>query len=623
MNTRWLFALLFGILCYAGGIPDDIHEKLYYPMDLFTYEQIKHGGSILYFIGIIYMFLGIMQLHQYYLGPCLECLTKIKFVEEDTMISIVRPIAVCAPEFFMCLFTTVFGVTDIGISAFLGTNAFTACIDRGVMFFIAGPLGEIDWFTGYREMLTYIITLFAVAMCLLSNDIVLWNAIIMIVIYFIYWLFMQFNQVIEKKFKSAVGDTKEEDPRLSDSEIKRIHGLKRRKLLNTPEAILKEKYRYENGYVLCEYKGVKAKAMARQVEGSRPKLWKFYNATNKMLCSLMHRKLRYQIKRVTYDPTAPMDEASIIDIENAEFVPKVIPKASTKKVYPIDVNPEAVIDDIQDEKVIERRRKLELLKLMHLEDEDQKYYIKAANMQWKSLVWPSDGGFFRKAFYLIVLPIRAAFYLTLPTPRIPLEDEFNKLPLIYLISLVWMSIFAYFLSWWIVSVSVAYDIPFLILPMILLPLGLLLRDFPHWIQFKRRVDALRRKLEYEVELKDRINYLKSAGIDEKHTADLEKLVSELALQPHKEVIRENYSGPIFSFTLGSSSTWLIYNIVKGSIDLTSSNTWLQVLLLMTVIILKLIFIVKFKFRTSLTLFFIHLGIYICYFFLVIICEYVG
>ena len=621
MNVIWL--LLLGISYSAKSIPEDIEDKLYYPNNAFTYEQIKYGASVFYFLGMIYMFLGIMQLHQYYLAPCLECLSKTKFVEEDTMISTIKPIAVSAPEFFMCLFTTVFGVTDVGISAFLGTNAFTACIDRGVMFVIAGPLGVIDWFTGYREMLTYSITLFAVSMCLLNNDIVLWDAIIMIAIYFIYWLFMQFNQVIEKKFKSAVGDGKDEDPRLSDGEIKQTHKLKRRNLLNTPEAILKENYMYENGYVLCDYKGVKRKVMARQVEKSRPKLCKFYNVTNKIFCALAHRKLRYQIKRIVYDPTAPMDEVSIIANEDTQFVPKVSPKPNMNKVFPIDVNPEAIIDDTHDERAIERMKKLELLKLMHLEDDIQKYYTGIDNMQWKSLVWPSDSGFFSKVFYIIVLPIRIAFYLTVPTPRIPLEEEFNKLPLIYLISLIWMAIFAYFLSWWIVVVSVAYKIPFLILPMIVLPLGLLLRDFPHWVQFKRRVNALKRKLQYEAELKDRVNYLKSAGINEKHTAEIEKLLNEIALQPHKEVIQENYSAPIFSFTVGSSSTWLIYNIVKGDIVLTSNTTWIQLLLLMAVILIKLIFLRKFKFRTSTTLFFIHLGIYICYFILVIVCEFIG
>lgn len=625
MRILWFssLALLLGTFGSAKNIPDDIDDKLYYPPDAFTYEQIKHGGCILYFIGMVYMFLGIMQLHQYYLGPCLECLRKIKFVEDDTMTSTVRPIAVSAPEYFMCIFTTVFGVTDVGISAFLGTNAFTACIERGVMFAIAGSLGEIDWFTGYREMLTYIVTLFAVAMCLLSNDIVLWNTIVMLIIYFIYWLFMQFNQVIEKKFKSAVGDKKEDDPRLSDVAIKDSHRLKRRQLLNTPENILREEYKYENGYILCDYKDVKLKVTARQVEGSRPKLWKLYNATNKILCALTHRKLRYQIKRTTYDPTAPMDEHSQVEEYKIVFVSKMAPEGSSKKVVPASAEPEIVMEDIHDDKAAERQKELELTKIMHLEDDNKEYYSKTVNMQWKSLVWPKEAGFWGKLFYLIVLPIRALFYLTVPNPRIPVEDEFNQLPLIYLISFVWMGIFAYCLSWWIVSVSVAYDIPFLILPMIVLPLGLLLRDFPHWTHFKHRIDVLKRKLEYEVELKDRVNYLKATGLEEKHTVELERLLNELVLQPHKEFIEENYSGPIFSFTLGSSSTWLIYTIVKGSIDLTSNNTWIQILLLMGVIVFKLIFIIRFKFKSSMTLFFIHLGIYICYFVLVIVCEYIG
>ena len=388
MRLPWI--VYFLLLEYVAPEQQPIEEMLHYPTDIFTYDQIKNGGSVLYFIGIFYMFCGIMQLHLIYLGPCLQCLSKIKIVEEDTMISTVRPIAMSAPEYFMCIFSTVFGVTDVGISAFLGTNAFTACIERGGMFLIAGSLGEIDWFTGYRELITYSVVLLVISMCLITNDIVLWNTILLIVIYFFYWLFMQFNQVIEKKFKSAVGEKKEEDPRLLDEEIRDLHRLKRRNVLNTPEAIMKEEYQMENGYVMCEYNDIKLKTTPRQVEFIRPKLLKFYNVTNKILCGIANKKLRYQAKRISYDPTAPANEKSEMDFICEEVVPKFTAKSTTTKIFPTDNNHgRANIEDLNDAKAMERQQQIELNKIMNVEESDAEYYSETLNMQWKSLVWPS------------------------------------------------------------------------------------------------------------------------------------------------------------------------------------------------------------------------------------------
>eukprot|EP00831_Metopus_contortus_P037753 TRINITY_DN2973_c0_g1_i3.p2 TRINITY_DN2973_c0_g1~~TRINITY_DN2973_c0_g1_i3.p2 ORF type:complete len:217 (+),score=45.88 TRINITY_DN2973_c0_g1_i3:62-712(+) len=169
----------------------------------------------------------------------------------DTMESTIEPIAVTAPESLMCLFSTFFGVTDVGISAFLGTNAFTACIERGTLIFLAGRFGEIDWYTGFRDMITYAFTLFCTAMILMDSTIAVWNTIVMLLIFFVYWLFMKFNKYIEKFLRETMRLRKKfkVGPRLCDEEIRAIHCLKRRENEYKPEDYLDYVYEIRDGFI--------------------------------------------------------------------------------------------------------------------------------------------------------------------------------------------------------------------------------------------------------------------------------------------------------------------------------------------------------------------------------------
>eukprot|EP01022_Parablepharisma_sp_SALTPOND_P013750 TRINITY_DN1846_c1_g1_i1.p2 TRINITY_DN1846_c1_g1~~TRINITY_DN1846_c1_g1_i1.p2 ORF type:complete len:5107 (+),score=843.18 TRINITY_DN1846_c1_g1_i1:25620-40940(+) len=255
LHLFFLFATFF-IVTYASSARD-YADGMHYPPDMFNYDQINNGAAVFYFLGLLYMFFGIMQVHRLYLEPCLHLFRKTKTFDDDTMDSTVVPIATTAPESFISFFATFFGVTDVGISAFLGTNAFTACVERGVLILIAGAFGEIDWYTSLRDMITYAITLFAISMLLTNGSIDTSNTILMLLIFFVYWAFMQFNKTIEKYARQAVylKNKFRVGPRLTDSQISEIHSLKRRVFESLPESYIETPYKLENGWVECTYQG--------------------------------------------------------------------------------------------------------------------------------------------------------------------------------------------------------------------------------------------------------------------------------------------------------------------------------------------------------------------------------
>lgn len=224
---------------------------LHYPSRPFSDDQMRSGAATLYFIGLFYMFIGIMQIHRLYLQPCLRVFKKMKTFSQGTMESLVIPISVTAPEYFIAAYGCFLGVTDIGISAFLGTNAFTACVEKGILILFAGTLVEIDWYIAIRDMTTYSVTLLCTAMLITDGSIQDWNCVVLLLVFFIYWIFMSFNVYIEKnarewnrlRIKFAVG------PRLPDDEIQALHYILRRDGASTPELILEAKYEIKNDLI--------------------------------------------------------------------------------------------------------------------------------------------------------------------------------------------------------------------------------------------------------------------------------------------------------------------------------------------------------------------------------------
>jgi len=260
MKNNWYsFSALCVLLIYCTPAklvntrlsPRDYKDELHYPRPLFDYDQITNGICVLYFLGLLYIFFGIKQLHKLYLKPCLDLFRTTNTFDEDTMASTVEPIAITATETFISFYATFLGVTDVGISAFLGSNAFTACVERGVMILFAGAYGEIDWYVSLRDMITYAICLLAIGLLLSNGTITTTNAILMLLIFFVYWLFMQCNSKIETYARKSFKLRKlyKVPPRSKDEEIANINRIERRELEYLPEYYIDSDYVVKDGWL--------------------------------------------------------------------------------------------------------------------------------------------------------------------------------------------------------------------------------------------------------------------------------------------------------------------------------------------------------------------------------------
>ena len=390
--------------------------------------------------------------------------------------------------------------------------------------------------------------------------------------------------------------------------------------------------------------------------GTKTKLCKWYSATNKLLCGIVVNRIKARIER-DMAASAKKEERekrylqeteegqqdmipdnNIIASENPPILASenVLPSdnfppsdrpgmdnvdAAMSSHPEISKEPEGLNERVNSkgEEIQQVKDRIELdklrsLKLTQSESEDEDNF---ADLQKESISWPKHPGFWNKVARVILYPVNLMLYFTIPTPRIARDKEPNYLPLIFTLCLIWMGIFAYLITWWLVALSIAFDLPFLVLPMFLLPAGLFLRDFPHWLEFRKRIVQLENKAKADAEKSSEDDKKKSSSTRQFY----DKSTTKSDQTEYKERIPEYYSGPIFTFTMGTSLTWLLYTLIQGKIKLTSDRIFEQILLLAGIVISKIILIVISGFTTPKWLFYAHMVIYSIYLIIVLVIEF--
>jgi len=166
------------------------------------------------------------------------------------------------------------------------------------------------------------------------------------------------------------------------------------------------------------------------------------------------------------------------------------------------------------------------------------------------------------------------------------EDKENFWPLSLFCASVWIWFYTFLIVWWTYTVTQAYKLHFSILPMILYPFGIALRDQKKFMDMKKSLAAFSK------------------------------------LDGQRLSLAETFSGPIFQITGLMGIAWMTYIGVKGgSVTFINEGIQYQMPLLLGVIIVKFVVLGLNKFRTSKKLFYINLGFYTIFLILVILIDY--
>ena len=200
-----------------------------------------------------------------------------------------------------------------------------------------------------------------------------------------------------------------------------------------------------------------------------------------------------------------------------------------------------------------------------------------------SLVWPK--GALKRIRYLLFAPLTWTQFISIPDVMVPGRQNFY--PLTLFMSIFWIYLYTYVIVWFTYLLSQAWGINRSIIPLIVYPIGISIRDR------KKLLDFIEVKKMFEEEL------------------------------PEQEIsLAETFSGPIFQMTGLVGFTWLIKILLGGgTISFENANIQYQAPLLLFCVVAKYISVLFFKFRTSKKLFGFNLALYAAFTLFALIIDY--
>jgi hypothetical protein len=80
----------------------------------------------------------------------------------------------------------------------------------------------------------------------------------------------------------------------------------------------------------------------------------------------------------------------------------------------------------------------------------------------------------QKIKYVLLFPHTLMQFCTVPNPMVEGREQFYPLTLVC--ATIWIWAYSFLIVWWTYAVTMAYDLHFSIVPMVLYPFGIVLRD---------------------------------------------------------------------------------------------------------------------------------------------------
>ena len=189
----------------SGSEVDPLDAGSLYPPDLFTLDQMKSGAVILHVVGMVYMFVALAIICDEFFVPSLVVLIQILHISEDVAGATFMAAGGSAPE----LFTSIIGVfiahSDVGIGTIVGSAVFNILFVIGMCAMFSVTVLTLTWWPLFRDVTFYSVSLCCLIAFFLDQRIYWWEALILLLLYVAYVIFMKFNHKVESWVKSRIG----------------------------------------------------------------------------------------------------------------------------------------------------------------------------------------------------------------------------------------------------------------------------------------------------------------------------------------------------------------------------------------------------------------------------------
>ncbi|XP_003963952.2 sodium/potassium/calcium exchanger 3 [Takifugu rubripes] len=170
-----------------------IHE---FPKDYFTNEERIEGAVGLHVLCAVYMFYALALVCDDYFVPSLEKICERLQLSEDVAGATFMAAGSSAPE----LFTSVIGVFitkgDVGVGTIVGSAVFNILCIIGVCGIFAVQVIHLSHWPLLRDSVYYTLSISALIVFIYDEKVVWWEALTLILMYFVYILIMKLNSRI-------------------------------------------------------------------------------------------------------------------------------------------------------------------------------------------------------------------------------------------------------------------------------------------------------------------------------------------------------------------------------------------------------------------------------------------
>ncbi|XP_064608721.1 sodium/potassium/calcium exchanger 2-like [Liolophura sinensis] len=175
-----------------------------YPQDAFTEEQRKNGAVILHVFGMVYMFVALAIVCDEFFVPSLGVITDKLQISEDVAGATFMAAGGSAPELFISIFGVFLTRDNVGIGTIVGSAVFNILFVIGMCALFSKTVLALTWWPLFRDVTFYSIDLILLICFFLDRYIDWWEALILLLCYAAYVIFMKFNHHVEKWVKAKL-----------------------------------------------------------------------------------------------------------------------------------------------------------------------------------------------------------------------------------------------------------------------------------------------------------------------------------------------------------------------------------------------------------------------------------
>lgn len=569
-------------------------------------------------LGIFYSFLGISLVTRNYINPSIDIIKSRNKFSSNTMNATLLAMTNSAAECFIIMNSIFFNVSDIGVYTIVGETAFYALIIQGMFYVVADLNTKIDWWIITRETIFLMFYVALFSGFLYGNKVEAWKAGILLAFYFIHIAMMILNQYYEVAIKKAVHRHYELKDKVAmcKQDISYYHKNpedKSKKVtcedLLTVNLVLKDKYIIHSDPQYREKASPMILRIFEECEEGRGIMY-----FRRLVCRVALMIQAYNLdQKVARSKKCKVDMAKFIKFYEDEFC-----MSESESVNPEEFESYEVGSNNERQSMLSKKPKLkaqesgnigEIGRIKENDDDSsdknqaEKEFdefeddLSSENQEEKtiydminarvnkkvSIKWPK--AFKERVQYILSAPLTIPTYFTIPNPMTPGRESFY--PLTLFMSIAWIYGYTFIIVWWTFELSEAWGISFSIIPFIIYPIGISIRDRKKLSDFK----------------------------------EVKKLFAEEL--PEQEIsLAETFSGPIFQLTGLAGLTWLIRILISGtSISFENSNIQFQAPLLLFCIFVKYIGVLFSKFKTKKKLFAFNGVVYIIFTLVALLIDY--